>query len=81
MYGGTRKTFMWKTLLVALRSKGMIVLNVASSGIASLILPGGKTTHSTFYIPLLIKDDSTCNIAQGSLRAKLLMATNLIIWD
>jgi len=31
--------------------------------------------------PLLINDESTCNIAQGSLRAKLLMATSLIIWD
>ena len=30
---------------------------------------------------MLINDDSTCNIPQGSLRAKLLMATNLIIWD
>jgi len=28
-YGGTGKTFMWKTLSAALRSKGMIVLNVA----------------------------------------------------
>ena len=36
-YGGTSKTFMWKTLSAALRSKGMIVLNVASSGIASLL--------------------------------------------
>ena len=55
-YGGTGKTFMWKTLLAGLRSKGMIVLNVASSGIASLLLPGGKTAHSTFCIPLLIND-------------------------
>jgi len=37
-YGGTWKTFMWKTLSAALRSKGMIVLNVASSVIASLLL-------------------------------------------
>ncbi|XP_027903668.1 uncharacterized protein LOC114163562 [Vigna unguiculata] len=80
-YGGTSKTFMWKTLSAGLRSKGMIVLNVASSGIASLLLPCGKIAHSTFCIPLLINDESTCNIAQGSLRAKLLMATSLIIWD
>ena len=80
-YGGIGKTFMWKTLSAGLRSKGMIVLNVASSGIASLLLPGAKTTHSTFCIPLLINEESTCNIAQGSLRAKLLMATSLIIWD
>jgi len=34
-YGGTGKTFIWKTLSATLRSKSMIVLNVASSGIAS----------------------------------------------
>jgi len=60
-YGGTGKTFMWKTLSIAIRSKGLIVLNVAFSGIASLLLPGGKTTHSTFCIPLLINEHSTCN--------------------
>ena len=62
-YGGTGKTFMWKTLSVAIRSKGMIVLNVASSGIASLLLLGGKIAHSNFCIPLLINEESTCNIA------------------
>jgi len=60
-YGGIGKTFMWKTLSTAIRFKGMIVLNVASSKIASLLLPGGKTTHSTFCIPLLINKESTCN--------------------
>jgi ATP-dependent DNA helicase PIF1 len=33
-YGGTGKTFMWRTLASALRSKHEIVLTVASSGIA-----------------------------------------------
>ena len=80
-YGGTEKTFMWKTLSTAIRSKGLIALNVASSSIASLLLPGGKTTHSTLCIPLLINEESTCNIPQGSLRAKLLIKTKLIIWD
>uniref|UniRef100_A0A0D2ZYX9 ATP-dependent DNA helicase n=1 Tax=Brassica oleracea var. oleracea TaxID=109376 RepID=A0A0D2ZYX9_BRAOL len=34
-FGGTGKTFLWKLLSAAIRSKGDIVLNVASSGIAS----------------------------------------------
>jgi len=46
-----------------------------------LLLPGGKTAHSTFCIPLLINEESTCNIPQGSLKAKLLIETKLIIWD
>lgn len=43
LYGheGTGKTFIWKTLSSGIRSKGQIVLTVASSGIASLLLPGG----------------------------------------
>ncbi|KAL4580720.1 hypothetical protein LXL04_016922 [Taraxacum kok-saghyz] len=41
-YGGTGKTFLWKTLSTVLRCKGQIVLNVALSGIASLLLPGGE---------------------------------------
>lgn len=61
-YGGTGKTFIWKTLSAALRSKGQIVLNVASSGIAYLLLPGGRTAHSRFSIPLNLTEDSTCNI-------------------
>lgn len=80
-YGGTGKTFMWKTLAAALRSEGFIVLTVASSGIASLLLPGGRTAHSKFAIPVPSVDNSTCNIKKGSELAELLKETKLIIWD
>ncbi|XP_052185357.1 uncharacterized protein LOC127797005 [Diospyros lotus] len=80
-YGGTGKTFVWKTLSAALRSKGEIVLNVASSGIASLLLLGGRTAHSRFAIPLNSNEDSTCNIKQGSPLVELIIRSSLIIWD
>ncbi|XP_042028804.1 uncharacterized protein LOC121775801 [Salvia splendens] len=80
-YGGTEKTFIWKTLSVDIRSKGYIVLNVASSGIASLLLPGGRTTHSRFKIPINPNKDSICNIKQGSALAELIVRAKLIIWD
>ncbi|XP_023741571.1 uncharacterized protein LOC111889660 [Lactuca sativa] len=57
-YGGTGKTFLWKTISAAIRKDGHIVLNVASSGIASLLLPGGRTTHSRFVIPVELNEDS-----------------------
>ncbi|CAH9100410.1 unnamed protein product [Cuscuta epithymum] len=80
-YGGTGKTFVWNTLSAAIRSKGEIVLNVASSGIASLLLPGGRTAHSRFKIPINPNEDSTCNVKQGSALAELLIKCKLIIWD
>lgn len=80
-YGGTGKTFVWKTLSTALRSKGKIVLNVASSGIASLLLNGGRTAHSRFAIPINVNEDSVCHILPGSWLAELVAQTSLIIWD
>ncbi|XP_019163181.1 PREDICTED: uncharacterized protein LOC109159536 [Ipomoea nil] len=79
--GGTGKTFLWRTLSTALRSNGEIVLNVASSSIASLLLPGGRTAHSRFAIPISVNEDSTCNISQGTPLAELIMQSKLIIWD
>ncbi|XP_041021212.1 ATP-dependent DNA helicase PIF2-like [Juglans microcarpa x Juglans regia] len=78
---GTGKTFLYKALLATIRSKNMIALATASSGVAASILPGGRTAHSRFKIPLNVDKDSTYNvIKQGSL-AKLLRLAKLIIWD
>ncbi|KAG4980637.1 hypothetical protein JHK82_033883 [Glycine max] len=80
-YRGTGKTFIWKTLADSLRADNKIVIMVASSSIASLLLPGGRTTHSKFKIPVPIFEDSTCNIHQGTQLAELLNEASLIIWD
>ncbi|KAF1870934.1 hypothetical protein Lal_00015234 [Lupinus albus] len=52
-YGGTSKTHMWKTLTYAMRAQKQIVLTVASSDIASLLLPGGRTAHSKYLFQVL----------------------------
>ncbi|XP_076920917.1 uncharacterized protein LOC143582176 [Bidens hawaiensis] len=80
-YGGTGKTYLWKILSTAIRSKGEIVLTVASSRIASLLLAGGRTTHSRFHIPINLNEDSTCYMDTGTDEAQLLENTKLIIWD
>jgi len=72
---------MWKTLSATLRSEGKIVLTVASSGIASLLLPGGRTTHSKFKIPVPTLENSVCNIEKGFEASELLKKVELIIWD
>ncbi|XP_022014218.1 uncharacterized protein LOC110913706 [Helianthus annuus] len=58
-----------------------VVLNVASSGIASLLLSRGRITHSRFHIPINLTEDSMCNIKPNSDIARLLKETQLIIWD
>ncbi|KAL3627784.1 hypothetical protein CASFOL_029147 [Castilleja foliolosa] len=58
-----------------------IVLAVAASGIASLLLPAGRTAHSRFKIPIDLTDESMCHAKKGTHLAELLMQTVLIIWD
>ncbi|CAH1422377.1 unnamed protein product [Lactuca virosa] len=50
-----------------------------SSGIASLLLPGGRTAHSMFNIPIDIDKDSTCGIDIGSDLAELINIAEMII--
>ena len=78
---GTGKTFCYKTICYHLRGLGKIVLCVASSGIASLLLPGGRTAHSTFKIPIQLHDGKTCNVKKGTNIAELICKVDLIIWD
>ncbi|GJU84109.1 DNA helicase, partial [Tanacetum coccineum] len=80
-HGGTGKTFLWKTILYTLRCERKIVLAVASYGIASLLLPAGRTAHSRFKIPLDLTDTSVCAIKKNTQLADLLKETCLIVWD
>ncbi|KAL6546147.1 hypothetical protein OROGR_010021 [Orobanche gracilis] len=81
-YGGTGKTSIWKTLCSKLRGRGDIVLPVASSGFASLLLPRGRTAHSRFSIPLDVHEESFCpGLSPGTDLSELLKRTKLIVWD
>ncbi|GJY58288.1 uncharacterized protein Tco_0458180 [Tanacetum coccineum] len=64
-----------------LRLERRIVFAVASSGIASLLLPAGRTAHSRFVIPLELKENSTCGIKQNTQLVELMQEVHLMIWD
>ena len=80
--GGTGKTFLYRVLCHGIRAESWVVLCVASSGIAAILLSGGRTAHFMFKIPVEGLDDgSVCSIPKQSHRATLLRAARLIIWD
>ena len=78
---GTGKTFVYNTICCHLQLQQKIVLCVASSGIAALLLAGGHTAHNHFKVPLELHEDTTCNIPVTSELAELICNTDLIIWD
>jgi hypothetical protein len=79
--GGTGKTYLYKALLAKVRSMGLIAIATATSGIAASIMPGGRTAHSRFKIPIKLKDNSMCSFTKQSGTAELLKQASLIIWD
>ncbi|XP_071728496.1 uncharacterized protein [Rutidosis leptorrhynchoides] len=60
---------------------GKIVLAFASSGIASLLLPAGRTAQSRFKLPIDLTDETVCNIKKNTHLGNLLKETELIVWD
>lgn len=64
-----------------LRADDHIVLDVASSGMASLLLPGKRNANSRFRIPLEIGQCTMCIISRETNLAELVEKAVLILWD
>ncbi|ONM31301.1 hypothetical protein ZEAMMB73_Zm00001d040413 [Zea mays] len=79
--GGTGKTYLYRVLLTTLRSQGKIAVATTTSSVAASIMPGGRTAHSRFKIPLTIDDGGVCSFTKQSGTAELLRKASLIIWD
>jgi ATP-dependent DNA helicase PIF1 len=79
--GGTGKTFLYKALLARVRSEGLIAIATATFGIAASILPGGRTSHSRFKIPIKLASNSMCSFTKQGGTAELLRRASLLIWD
>ena len=79
--GGTGKTFLYNALLARVCFENKLAVATTTSGLAASIMPGGRTAHSRFKIPLIIEDGGCCSFTKQSGTAKLLRGTSLIIWD
>ena len=81
--GGTGKTYLINLLLAKVRQDKKIAVAVASSGVASTLLSGGRTAHTALRLPLNLAhtDLATCNIAKDTGRAMLLQECRFLVWD
>uniref|UniRef100_A0A8C4NE54 ATP-dependent DNA helicase n=1 Tax=Eptatretus burgeri TaxID=7764 RepID=A0A8C4NE54_EPTBU len=79
--GGTGKTFTLSHILNKVRAKGKVALATAASGIAATLLPKGVTFHSRTKCPLILTDESTCNISVHDTTAALIRMTNIMVVD
>ena len=79
--GGCGKTFLYNTIATEVRRREQVVLYVASSEIAALLLDGGRTSHSCFKIPLSINEDSVAGLKWNSYMFPVIQQTKVIIWD
>lgn len=80
--GGAGKTYTINTIMRVGRSKGCIILAVASSGIAAILLDLGRTFHSRFKAERLHPaPEQRLNIKAQTTLAELLRRADAIIWD
>ncbi|GAA0149203.1 hypothetical protein LIER_36882 [Lithospermum erythrorhizon] len=79
--GGTGRSFLYKVLLVHIRSKGYIGLIVISSGIAASNFLGGRTTHARFKIPIDGGPNVKSLLSFQSSKAELIRSSKILIWD
>ena len=79
--GGTDKTYLYKALLAKVRSMNLIAIAIATSGIAASIMPGRRTAHSRFKIPIKLDNNTMCSFTKQSGTAELLRRAALVIWD
>jgi hypothetical protein len=82
---GSGKTFVTELMIQSLRLKNKLVLPVASTGIASLLLEKGMTAHKCFKIP--IHTEYSCNpssplaCSPAPEMCEVLANCDFIVWD
>ncbi|CAH2086126.1 unnamed protein product [Euphydryas editha] len=79
--GGTGKTFIYKTLYHMLTGKRYRVKCMAFTGIASILLPNGRTCHKTFGLKVPLTPDSVSSIKPNSPKARKLSEIDIFLMD
>lgn len=72
---------MYNTLIGWCQAKGYRVKATASTGIAATVLIGGKTLHSSFWIPIEVDEDTPSKISVHADYAIPIKEAELVIID
>ena len=74
---GTGKTLLFSTVLALVRAR-----TTAWSGLAATVLPGGRTVHATFKLPVPMPTANASSTLEAQTdNGSLVRAARLIIWD
>jgi len=79
--GGCGKTFLCNTIATEVRRREQVALCIVLSGIATLLLDGGRMSHLHFKISLSINEDSMAGLKWNSYIFPVIQQTKVIIWD
>ncbi|CAK0837851.1 unnamed protein product [Prorocentrum cordatum] len=77
---GRGETHVYKQILHYVRMTGRVALAVAMSGVAALLLPGGRTAHSRLPVPIPL-EGYKANVKPQYAAARLIRDAAVIIWD
>jgi hypothetical protein len=79
--GGVGKTLLNNTIIAACKAERLSVIPTASTGIASTLMIGGATTHSSLWIPTDVDYDTLSRLDAHSTLAQRIKSADLIIID
>lgn len=79
--GGSGKTYVYITLYYLLKGDGLLIKNMASTGIAATLLPEGRTAHKTFGLDVPLTPQSECRILKNSSKAEDIANTDVFFLD
>ena len=78
--GGTGKSFVYKTLYHILTGRNFKVKCMAFTGIASILLPNGSTSHKTFGLQVPLTSQSKSNILPRIIKNERLLNSTFFSW-
>ena len=79
--GGSGKTYLLNIISKVLRAHEHVVQPFATTGIASLLMEGGRTAHSGYKLPIPCNESSTSTMQLQSVEAAIMRSSTLHIID